>query len=281
MARKQSQIAQLRSTVLAQHNSATGKVNRLKKSKGVNLAGTEYDKRRDLDKVKHYNSAQLKKYSEELSGFMDRGRQYVAGIDGKPLPRGLVSQYKAIETRYNSNVNKAFDAVKDINLPNQDGTLADRMAEMMPTRNNKSARPVNAAYKPPVRDASSINGAKALQTLIDDYKKRSNPNYKKKQLNVDKRSFIQSLKDAGLDARNAYGRSKEDAEKTDIVKMVFALTDEQFATVWQYTNLAGAVFLNYESLRAEQTGEGEPLSSKSYDDNYDEVRDLLKWARLL
>lgn len=276
MVKKQSDVAKLRATVLAQQKSVTAKINRTLKNTGAKLAGSEYDVRRDPDKVKNYNTAQLKAYSEKLSVFMDRNKQFVGGIKGQPIPRGVWREYKMLENSYNATVNTSFDKVSGIALPNQDGTLLDRMSEMMPTRMRRAAQPVNAAYRPPERNARSINGVDALKTLIQDYRKRSRPEYKQQQLDTDRQSLIKTLMDAGMDARNS---SKDN--NVDLVSMVYDLSDKQFATVWQYTNLAGAAFLNYASLSNEISGKGETISAKESDDTLFEVRELLKWAKHL
>lgn len=278
MVKKKSQLDIARELIARQEKAVSAKISRTLKNSGSRIAGSEFDVRRDKSKTKNYNAKQLAAYSEKLSGFMDRNKQFTVDVNGTPTRAGDARLFKVLETRYNKGVNKAFAEVANLPLPSrpgmkQDGTLQDRMFEMVSTRFNKST-PVNVAFKPPVKDVRSINGPKAMKILTDDLRNRMNPQYLADRLAQDRRSFLNTLREAGMDFSTRDGSD-------NIVDMVNKLSDKQFATVWQYTNLAGAVFLNYESMRNTYSGKGDVLSDEDVDDTYAEVRELLVWAQAL
>ena len=275
MAKNNSKLAELRASVTRQEKAVAAKISRTKKKNGAVIAGTVHDVRRDKDKTRTYNSIQLQKYSEQLSSFMDRNKQFVVYANNRVATAGAARLYKLLETRFNKKVERELESVAHLSLPRNDGTILDRMQEMVSDRMNRAAA-VNVSMKPPVRDVRSITSEKSVKTLTDDYLKRLTPEFQNKRMAEDKKNFINSLIEAGQDFSSTTSAGNE-----SLVDLVNKLSDRQFATVWKYTALAGTAFLNYESMRNSISGKGDTLDDKDIDAGFAEVRELLTWAQML
>ena len=90
------------------------KIKRLE-SRGVKIDGSEFDPRKDMSKM---NSRQLAAYSQQLERFTDRKNQFVGTRKGAPVPVSEWRAYKRAETSYNKATQRAYDKIKDTQLPN-------------------------------------------------------------------------------------------------------------------------------------------------------------------
>lgn len=272
MAKQNSALQEARDKVARQEKAVAAKISRTLKKTGAKVAGTEHDVRRTKSKTRSYNTRQLEAYSEKLAGFMDRNKQFTVDASSRVVTGGAAKLYKILETRFNKQVEAELASVAHLSLPRNDGTILDRMEEMVKDRMGRAA-PVNVSIKPPVRDVRSITSEASMKILTDDYRKRLTPDFQAKRLAEDKKNFLNSLREAGQD----YSSRGEES----LVDLVNKLTDKQFSTVWKYSALAGKAFLNYESMRNSFSGEGDTLDDKDIDSGFAEVRELLNWAQML
>lgn len=265
MARKNTELDQLRATVEAKQKSVGAKLSRIKKKSGLALSGSDLDVRRDSGKVKNYSTKQLNSYLADMNKFMNPKVQYVADAKNKPLRKSEWLSYEILQTRYNKRVNDDFNKVANFMSPNSEESLQERMMNMTPTRQKKRQRPVNAPYNPPTRESTAINGGKALKILTQDMQKRLNPDFARKRLETDRNSLIKTL---------------TDANQPHLINMVKELTPEQFATAWQFTDLANESFTRYETIKAVEAGNISPDTLVG-DTEMSGVENILTWAKEL
>lgn len=263
MPRNREEIARLRAEARQRHRAATRKVSRLKNNVGVNVAGTEYDPRRDLSKVKSYTAKQLSAYIAELNGFVSRSRQYVPDVAARPIPKTVFGEYKAVERAYNAMVNASTDDVKDIRLPSG-MTIGERRAMLRanhPFAGNPSVRRPN---QPVVRDSSEITSIDAMKKLVDNMRKQMTPKFRREEL---KRS------------REELSKIMDVINQPEVNKDINSLSARQFAILWNDSAFAEAASLQYELIMQRMTGKEQAWHSDVIETKFKEAVELVKWAK--
>lgn len=260
------------------HRSATQKISR-NKGKGIALAGTEYDVRRDPSKIKRYTGRQLDTYISELSGLVSRKQQFVTDAFNKPLPRSAWKPYKSLETKNKETIDNAFDKVAHLFNPTSGTTLSSRMAGMTADIINAGNRRVNAAYQPVQRNPESITSLKSLKKLTEQMKRQVVPGKHERDMVKSRRNFnkmLAAMNDSGVRGNKAKGIEPVKSLKN----LAKGLTQEQFNIIWQYTTLPDMVDYNYQSAM-------DVFSDKKKDllniedvmaGNRQEIRNLLEWG---
>ena len=266
MAKKpNSRVAQLRAEVKRAHRAATQKISRAKSSKGVVLAGSEFDPRGDIGKVKVYTAKQLESQLARLKAFTARNAQFVADAKKNPIPLGEWKEYKAAETVYNNRVLNEFNAIKDVSIQvgNTSMTVGERAAKMRadhPLAGNPS---VKAPHNAVVREPFNIKNRAALKKLTKDAKRKMDPEYDKSELKrqqAEMRQILDAIKSPKLDA--------------DIKK----LTGQQFNLLWNWTPFADAASTWYEMVQKLVAGEDEPWHYDVIEKKFQQAKDLVKQA---
>jgi len=256
------EINELRKKVRDLEKRAARKISR-NRSKGVELNNSDFDPRRKNANVGRYNSHQLRAYAGNLERFLSRRTQFVGGARGVPIRREKWRQFEAHQNRYNENATKAYNEVRGIKLPNG-MTIGEREAATrseFPTTANPA---VNAMFRKSGFTPDGLTGERALAALVKQIKAKNDPKRIAKEIASGREQLAQMLKVVG---------------RNDIQEKVNRLNDKQFNLLWQYSNFAGAVSINYEIAMARLAGKEDKRWFDSVaEDAFNEVDELVNWA---
>ena len=267
MARKDSDIERLRAEVLARHAAASRKISRLRKQ-GIELAGTKYDLRREIAKVRRYNMAQLNAYLNQLLGFTSRTNQYVASAGGQPVPKKDWIRFQGIQARFNDYVAAHEERIANIEIPshaNQKGmTIRGREESLYGKRRISRAGGdiVNRPLSFNETHIANVNGAEALQELYKGLQKKMRPGY----LNTRNKSTATSMSKM-LSAIGDY----------EAIEKLHFLTNHQKDILFNYTNFAAAVSQTYGFKSMDTKNQ----YGSTIENNMGEINELLDWAATL
>jgi hypothetical protein len=255
-------LERLRAEVRARHAAATRKISRLRREKGVELSGSLFDLRRDINKIKRYNKAQLNKYLMELTTFNHRGTQFVAGKQGKPIPAKDWQYAKSLEAQINSIANQHNASVANVHDPLTNLPIGKRDATMRPDRVRAAGEAAMRPFEVREREARHVNGAEGVQALIKSMEKKLKPTYFKASLTESRRQANQMLKVMGA---------------KHLQKSIRKLSDYQFDVLWNYLKLSDALSAKYEIRRKSNVSE-ERWYAKAYEDKAEDVEELINHA---
>lgn len=261
------EIESLRAEIKRLRKAVTRKVYRLKHNADVHLTGTSFDPRRAARSETKYTAPELRSYAQEMSRFLDRGNQFVADRQNRPIPRQEWREYKALESQVRDRVNSYFERVQDLVLPGpSQETIRQRMAKMVPDHLQMYNPAVNAPYRPPDKQPHQIDNRGALQKMKDSMRKRLEPDY------------FERHNEAGMDQ---FIQMAEIINEPDLVEDVRGLNSEQFAILWNYTAFPTAISLQYEAAQKMLSDKERPWHTESQAQAVKDARALTKWAKTL
>lgn len=256
-------LNELREEVLRRQRAANAKVSRLRR-KGVQIAGTNYDVRRSAN-IKRYNSKQLTKYLGELNSFTSRSNQFVAGSEGVPIPANKWRAFQKVQNAYNNVARGHYESVKGTHIKASGMSVADfdsKVRSNRPGAKGGISRPLepsrNAAYE--------IVDEKRLDKLRKQLERKIQPEYLPAQLKNQRKRMISAV--------SVFG-DKEMIEKAK------ALTDEQFDTLWNYTDAPRDLFGGYHFMKLLSTSQADEGHANVHEDDKSETRGWLEWAAAL
>lgn len=260
-----SELDDLRKLARTRHRAANNKVSRLKNDKGVIIAGSDYDPRRNLTAIKRYNKTQLNAYINQLNAFTGRKTQFVSGVEGQPLSAAKWSEYKAAENAYNQIAGKYMKSIGDIVIPGSGLTVAQREAAMRNTMFGVDKSASNRRFSPRDRNPSNVNGDKALDTLIKEMRVKSTRKYSRQET-ARGRYEAQKMLDALGDARLSASLRNTD--------------DDAFNLLWHHTSFANDLSEDYAMHGLQLTGTKDDLFDAIGDDrDITGAIELIKWAK--
>lgn len=239
---------QLLAEVLRAHRNAGAKSNRLA---GKGIDATTVDPRRDIDKVRKYNTRQLQAYQRRLSQFNSRENQYVAGYKGRAIPKKDWEEYQRFEKAHNLKVRAQQAKYNDVIVPGSAGLTAKQYREQMTPTRTFSANQASDGFKEINRLPSQVLDIKTLKRSMR--KKMRGPDFVRKQIREQRKQFQDMLDIIG------------DAE---LSKKVSQLTDTAFDFLWNNTRFAHNISLQYEISKQMLKGKDEPY----YDDVMNNAR---------
>lgn len=254
-------INELRAEVMRRQKAAQRKVARLRRN-GVNLSGTPYDVRRDPANIKRYNARQLTKYLGELNNFTSRNNSFVGGVEGSPIKRNEWLKYKAVEKAYLQKANANFEAVKDTYIPLAGTTVGDFETTMRPKpgKGRGALRPLERLSE---LQPYQIVGERQLAKLRKSLEGKLSDRYLNKSLKFQKYQMLEAVKLFG---------------DIELLEKASALTDEQFDTLWNYTDAPRDLFSGYVNARLLSTGGGDEASANIHEDSADDTKQWIEWA---
>lgn len=254
-------INELRAEVNRRQKAAQRKIARLRRN-GVNLAGTEYDVRRDPSNVKRYNSRQLNSYLRELNAFTSRNTSFVGGAQGAPISKKAWERYKAVERSYIEKANRQYNSVKDTFI-GPSGVTVEKFDNTMRPRPG----PGRVALRPLERlselQPSQVMGERQLEKLRKSLSKKTSTKYMNTTLKFQRYQMLEAVKMFG---------------DVELLELASSLTNEQFDTLWNYSDAPRDLFAGYANARLMSTNSVDEASAKIYDDSADDTREWLEWA---
>ena len=235
-----SDLQDLQQAARRLHRAATSKASRLRVNQGVEIGGTEFDKRRDLNVVAGYNKRQLNSYIKSLKGFTDRSNSFVSGQGGQPLPAAMVKKFQAAQAKYNAIGVARFEKVADIVLPTTNLTIREREKGLLPAIRRAAGEVTNRPYSPNTLKASDINGADALKVLLKDMTHKTSRAYSREK-SIEGRAQLQYMLDVIND--------------NELQQRIDRLSNKEFDTLWNYTDFGKQLLPDYSraKLQASET----------------------------
>lgn len=232
-----SDIERLRAEALKRHKAANAKVTRLRR-KSVEVAGTQHDPRRDAAKIAKYNTPQLLGYIEKLNQFTHRSTQFVALSEGQPLPAHEWRAYKRAERLYNAKVERHYEKVKDVHIPQRNLTVEQYDQTMRPEKVQASGRAAHRPLEKIEREPHRIASPDAVRILKADIDRKRKREYLPSEIAKQREQLNTMLDTIGS------GKYKEAAAK---------LTDYQFDVLFNHLQMADDISIRYETWRKAAT----------------------------
>jgi hypothetical protein len=220
-----SEVERLRAELKKARQAVTNKINRVQKSTGAKVGGSEFDPRRRAGIENQYNAKQLQSHLSELKDFMRRGNQFVALSGGAPATKGEWYVYKRRE-QAQAAAREAYQAVQaKIDTPSGYTALQNKQ--------NATEGPnaiVQGPYRTIDRSPSDVASRSALKSLSENLLNQIKPNYLAGKIGQGRENLYKALEIMGDD---------------DEMARLTYLSDAQFDAFWFGTNIGEAVFMKY------------------------------------
>lgn len=258
MAKKLSKIEELRKEVAKAHKRANAKVARVEKSSGVKLAGSEFDARRSIKRVRFYNKRQLESYLGELESFTDRKTQFVAGSGGAPIPKHIAARFENVQRTYNTVSQSLYDRVKDVVLPGG-GTIADREATFDPKKRAARARTINRVMGQSTLQIGNVTGVDSAVKLTEMFMQRLRPSDQAGKLEMQEADVKELMKQVGKNVASKF------AKLDPLAKSVLL----------NYTDFTDTMSARYEAIK-HMTAIQQASTEEEFEQ---EIMNVLKWAK--
>lgn len=232
------EIQRLRELARKRHQAATRKVSRLKKN-DVHVSGTPLDPRRNAADIAKMRSRDLQSYINKLDQFTSRETNWVHGAGKQSLlSSSLYREYKKLESAVNKRNMADYEKIKGTFIPTLNTTVQSFHGELPdhPLMANPASR---SPHIPLIRTNKSFPNDKKLKKLIQDMRKRLEPEFGDKVIAREQKSMRKFFKDM---------RKVDPINETlkDLRKDFWSLTPAQFAFLWNHTNFAEAASMDYE-----------------------------------
>jgi hypothetical protein len=254
-----SEVERLRAELKKARQAVTNKINRVQKSTGAKVGGSEFDPRRRVGIENSYNAKQLQSHLSELKDFMRRGNQFVALKGGIPATKGEWYVYKRRE-QAQAAAREAYQAVQaKIDTPSGYTALQNKQ--------NAVEGPnaiVQGPYRQINRQPSDVPSRSALGKLSEDLLKQIKPNYLTDRIGAGRENLYKALLIMGND---------------DEMARLTYLSDEQFDAFWFGTNIAESVFMKYNLEHNNVDGSRkEKWQDKAIADGAKDLGEYITWA---
>lgn len=257
-----SELNDLRDEVARLRRAATRKISRIKQTHGAQVSGTEFDPRRETKAPTKYTAKQLAAYKSTLANFVSRSTQFVPDASKQPIPRAEFERYKAREARYRETAGSVFERVKNDKLPSGE-TVAERVEKMRPLHKAMHNTAVNSMFDPVTRDSESIVSRKALDKL---------------SRSIDTAASPAAIRRKILDARRQLAQMMDTLNMPEVHDLTKKLTNDQFVALWNYTNFATAISLNYENAKKMLSPKEESWGHEQIRQQMGDALEMITWA---
>lgn len=264
---KNPELDRLRREIARKQRNVNAKINRIEKSTGINLRGTNYNPRNaDAAKFMRYTAKQLIAYGKRLDEFTDRKTAFVPGVDAQPIPKQHFDRYKALEDQINGVGDRLMGVVGGFEAPGSGMTIAERDATLRANRKRAQGDVVNRTFSKIDRKSTDINGVDALNKLVKSLEKKLNAKHLPSKIKEGRKQNDQMLEAMGAN---------------DLREAADKLTDFQFHVLWEYTNYASQVGLSYGVASLSAANSEDRWYQKVIEDNSGDIREAIEWARKL
>lgn len=247
--------AELKKRIQAVNN----KINRIQKTTGAKVGGSEFDPRRKPGIENRYNVKQMQNYMTELNDFMRRGNQFVALRNGVAAPKGEAAVFQRRQEMAHAAQEEHDKLIGGLMTPlGQVYRATSRFIEVT----------VGASKYGPfttqnwrLEDIKSIKGLRALSAML---LKQANANYLATHLEVGKRSAQKALTDLG---------------EEDMAKAIGVMSEHQFDAFWNGTYAAEFIFAKYKEAKATEQGSSkERWQDRLTNEQFTDVAGYIDWA---
>lgn len=253
----------LRAQVKARQQAAQRKIRRLTDQKGVQIAGTRYDPRKDAKVIDRLTGAQLDAQLARLNIFIDRKTQFVAGAHGVPMTKKQWDRTANAQARANAAKKKLKDKFKDVFVPESGSTIGQREATIDADRKLAGNPAVQKPWTPTNYQPRNVTSDKALKKLEKQLMKQTSMTYQQ-----------QAYKNARKQARQIMSVVKD----VNLERKLKKLTPDQFMALWFGSPFATAFSIIYEIAQALLDKEERAFHEDQLADSRGEAHRLTDWA---
>lgn len=269
----------LKREIARRRKAATDKILRLRKSKGIDVGRSQFDPRRDFNKVKNYNTKQLRDYLKNLNEFTSRDNTYRLGARNTVLSDKLWQEYKDLESRYNAIGSQHVERIKDITLPDNDLTIGENTEDVLRKRSHGDI--FQRPYGKIVRNPQNIESNESLGRLTADLKKKLDKSYLPSKINEQRARLKDILTTIGNPTWQVDEKGRRTKDNTGIwisgTDLADKLTDYQFYVFYNYGGGASSTFMYYSYYKMLNSNQ----AARFEDDFADDVSGLFEWATKL
>lgn len=269
------ELEALRELAVKRHRAASQKVSRLKRKKGVDVAGKREDPRTvDPERFKRMNSIQLGAHIARLDKFVSRETQFAAGPRGALLTGQLLAQNQRLQAAINRQRDKNFDAVKDIHIPSFGTKTVNGKSVPITAEMQAAMKPVHPVTGNPSSRAPHIHINIGPKSFANDKQlRKSNKELEARLISeaqmIEKRD--RKIMSTFMKTIAKINRSPELKEVRSIYK---DLTPGQFEFMWNYTKFSDISSFDYEIAKSKLH---DPKSLSQFDAAFDtQIREMNK-----
>lgn len=260
-------LNELRNQVRKRHAQAGRKVSRLRRTKGVEIAGTRHDVRRPAENIGKYNRAQLTSYMRQLNQFQARSTTFAAGAQGAVLTGAQVAKFEDLKSRLNRRADYHAKRVAGIHIEPLGTSVAQRRAG----RYGEGFQPVGGdasqhVYATVNRDVRNVVSDDALDKLNRQMERRLSPRHVKEHLRGQREQF-----------RSMAGRIGINPES---MKKFDRLNNDQFNVFWNETNVAELASAVYWTVANNDEATALRLSGM-IESGVSTIEEYIDWAETL
>lgn len=252
-----------------QRERVTRKIASNRREHGIIIAGTSEDPRVSREFYKTFTTGDKRVYLHELTEFLSRKNQYVAGKNGTPLPRAEVRELQSRQAASRAKAEQFEAALAPLKLPSaapgkvlQEHTIGAYQQTMVkkPHRNASQSFSPYASKDTELASIESIDQLRAMNDKMEKYNKG------------------EFLDDSVKAARAANSKT---LAKMGLEDDFDELSDFQFATIWYGTGYRRLLYPMYEEFGEdfqEEYESMEPHEQAVIDANIRGMKRLRSWG---
>lgn len=267
-----TEVGKLRAEVLKKHRAATSKISRLRNVKGVEIGGTKNDPRRDVKRVKAYNTSQLNNYLADLNNFTSRSTNFTPSVGGA-LSLTRVKYFERLQNKFNDIGAKHHEQVSHTTGKNV-GSIKIKPLDNDPAKkkNRMSKGGGEMPYTPSNLNPKHMNGPEALEKFIKQFERKTSRTYNNEEIAKSRKSVDKMIDEIG---------------DNGLKELFDSLSDHQFDIIWNYMDFAGEIVPHYVRAQMQHAGQSQDdlvsatMGDDRNDGKLDALKDALKWAKTL
>lgn len=242
--------------------NAQAKMSRIKKTQRYDIANSTNNPIRG--DVSSMNKKQKQSYLRQLQKFNSRSTRFYVDANGRPLTSRQWERYKQAEAKANAFVRNDLKKYAKLYGPegNKGMTLGERMAIMRPKAGKLMVNPSGSNMHEIERKPTAVTGDKAVEKLIKAQIDKANPVKQAQKLRTGRKQLEEMA--------SAFG-------DTEMVNLAKQLTDEQFKVLWNYTDFATAVSLEY-SVYMQSLVDEKSFHAGAMENANRKAHEYLEWA---
>jgi hypothetical protein len=232
-------LPELRELAAKRHRAVTDKISRTRRRNGAELAGTEYDPRRQRQAIARMSRRQLQATIKAYNQFTARSTQFVGDANRAPISKQAWDKYKAAEAEFNKRSAARFDRVGQTEIPGSNMTAAAYRAKNRSEFPGMADAAVNDPYANYNRKPYNVNGQKGLDKLTKEMRKRATAKDFNNKLLTSKEVANEMLDKLGAD---------------EFSRQMGKLNAKQFEWLWNVSPFAKSLSLRYHSSKPDDEG---------------------------
>jgi hypothetical protein len=253
----------LRKEIDKAYKAVTNKINRTRRQKGAEVAGSKFDPRKDASAHNRMRSPErMQAYLDRLNNFMSRSNQFYAGAGGAPLRAGYFNRaYKPTERQLDAVQNKRDAELSSVKSPT--GFAIKDLSTALPKAGGHGRF---GPYKRFDRSPGDIASDDAMVALTKQMRDQLNPDYLHNELDNERDRLRKVTEYLGEKA-------------TDLADKIEKMDDYEFDLFWFGTNVASGIFLFYELEKERNEGtHKEKRQDRAIESKFKEAEPAADWA---